>query len=136
MDDQLWMESLKMERLILSTAYSPDLPSEKILLNLLRRGVSSNDERFDSVGYVTGRSWRYSAALCFRLWKMVQNERTKVHRFSVAGYSALTFLLIGYPFEQPPSKTAGGYYAAPGGVEDSHRVSELQHQLLGDHCSN
>ena len=79
LDDQIWVETLRRERLLQEESNDEwSSPSEDLLFHLMRAGSSSSDSRIDQPGYTLTRAQRYSAALSFRLWKLLQNEKRKV----------------------------------------------------------
>ena len=79
LDDQIWVETLRRERLLQEEGNEEwSSPSEDLFFHLMRAGSSSDDSRFDQPGYTLTRAQRYSAALSFRLWKLLQNEKRKV----------------------------------------------------------
>ena len=79
LDDQIWVETLRRERLLQEEGNNEwSSPSEDLFFHLMRAGSSSSDSRFDQPGYTLTRAQRYSAALSFRLWKLLQNEKRKV----------------------------------------------------------
>ena len=79
LDDQIWVETLRRERLLQEEGNDEwSSPSEDLFFHLMRAGSSSSDSRFDQPGYTLTRAQRYSAALSFRLWKLLQNEKRKV----------------------------------------------------------
>ena len=78
LDDQIWVETLRRERLLQEENNQWSSPSEDMLFHLMRTGSASDDSRFDQPGYTLTRAQRYSAALSFRLWKLLQNEKRKV----------------------------------------------------------
>ena len=79
LDDQIWVETLRRERLLQEEGNEEwSSPSGDLFFHLMRAGSSSVDSRFDQPGYTLTRAQRYSAALSFRLWKLLQNEMRKV----------------------------------------------------------
>ena len=78
LDDQIWVETLRRECLLQEENNKWSSPSEDLFFHLMRVGSASNDSRFNQPGYTLMRAQRYSAALSFRLWKLLQNEKRKV----------------------------------------------------------
>ena len=66
LDDQIWVETLRRERLLQEESIEEwSSPSEDLFFHLMRVGSSSDDSRFDQPGYTLTRAPRYSAALSF-----------------------------------------------------------------------
>ena len=78
LDDQIWVETLRRECLLLEENNEWSSLSEDMFFHLMRIGSSSDDSRFNQPGYTLIRAQRYSAALLFRLWKLLQSEKRKV----------------------------------------------------------
>ena len=78
LDDQIWVETLRRELLLLEESNEWSSPSEDMFFHLVRIGSSSDDSHFNQPGYTLIRAQRYSTALLFRLWKLLQNEKRKV----------------------------------------------------------
>src|ERR1700687_3868720 len=90
LDDQIWLEALRRERLLQESAAMGSGPSERMLFHLMEIGTRSDDARFDQASFTSTRALRYSAALSFRLWRLLQTERNKVRRSHLLAYALLT----------------------------------------------
>src|ERR1700693_460439 len=89
LDDQVWLETLRRERLLPESATMGSASSEQMLFHLMEIGTRSDDSRFDQASFTSTRALRYSAALSFRLWKLLVNERTRVRCLRLFGLSFL-----------------------------------------------
>ena len=82
LDDQVWLETLRRERLLQESAATGGGPSEQMMFFLMEIGSRSDDSRFDQASFTSTRALRYSAALSFRLWKLLQVAHSHVRRMS------------------------------------------------------
>ena len=83
LDDQVWLETLRRERLLQESATMGTASSELMLFHLMEIGTRSDDARFDQASFTSTRALRYSAALSFRLWRLLQTERKKVREIFI-----------------------------------------------------
>src|ERR1700688_2196936 len=106
LDDQVWLETLRRERLLQESAIMGTASSEWMLFHLMELGTRSDDSRFDQASFTSTRALRYSAALSFRLWKLVVNERTRVQCLKLFGPSILLTIFLRTPiFSRQCSRT-------------------------------
>ena len=76
-DDQLWHQSLVVDRVLESLRGSHPGPNDDMMWTLIQRGIldmDSDDTPWDS----STRSMRYSAVVGCRLWGLLAGERTRV----------------------------------------------------------
>ena len=77
LDDQLWHQTLVMDRVLESLCGSEQGPNDAMMWMLLRRRVIDADS-VDKPWNGSTRSMRYSAVLIGRLWGLLAGERTRV----------------------------------------------------------
>ena len=96
LDDQLWHQTLVMDRVLESLRGSEQGPNDAMMWTLLRRDVIDADSVNKPWNRST-RSMRYSAVLIGRLWGLLAGERTRVslHPLFRLNWTELWLLLRG-----------------------------------------